>query len=56
VLYIEAIFKAPWTLNVLIPGKIPEQMIYYVVEHNYLLFRNSYMFRSFKTIIGPTTL
>jgi len=31
------------------------QIVYYAVEQNYLLFRNSNMCRSFTDIIGPVT-
>jgi len=33
---------------------IQKQIVYYAVKHNYLLFRNSYMFQSLMTIIGPS--
>ena len=31
------------------------EIVYYVDERNYLLFKNSYMFRAYTAIIGPST-
>jgi hypothetical protein len=34
------------------PNSVQQPVVYYAVEQNYLLFRNSYMFRSLTTISG----
>jgi len=34
---------------------LQKQIVYYAVEHNYHLFRSSYFFRLFRTVIGSRT-